>query len=146
MKKILLSLITFWVITTASFAQYPQPIGSPIVTCGYPSAFASITIVNRSDYTLTVKVMRQNGGLYQMVCLSPQSSRSVSFARSGSFYTKTKAEKSWSTTLYKKGGCFNVQCDETGYTTGTLEYFISSTGGGTMGKSISRSEFEQDYK
>lgn len=144
MKKFILTMFVLVAMVTATFAQLNLPSASPLGIRSSQSSLASITIVNRSDYTLTVKVMKQYGDLYQTVHLSPQSARTVSFAKSGNFYTKTKAEKDWSSTLYKKGGSFCVQCDETGYTTGTLEYFISSTGGGSMGQSISKSEFERD--
>lgn len=105
---------------------------------------ATLTIVNRSDYSMTVKVMRQYGGLYQTVYIAPKSSNTISFYRSGTFYTKTKAEKRLSPTLYKRGGAFSVQCDEEGYTSGTLEFYISSSGGGSMGQSISKAEFDKD--
>ena len=144
MKKLVLTMVALVAMSATSFAQYNQYPSNPYGICSTQSSLASLTIVNRSDYTMTVKVMKQYGGLYQIVRLSPHSSNTVSFARSGIFYTKTKAEKDWSSTLYKKGGAFSVQCDDTGYTTGTLEYYISSTGDGSMGQSISRSEFEQD--
>ena len=110
----------------------------------YGSHNATLTIVNKSDYSMTVKVMKQYGGLYQTVYISPGSSRTVSFSRSGNFYTKTKAEKRLSGTLYKKGGVFSIQCDDKGYTTATLEFVITSGGGGSMGQSISKAEFDKN--
>lgn len=112
------------------------------------STNASITIRNRSDYTLTVKVLRTGGrGLYRTLTISPNSSSIVTFSSSDNFYTKTMAVKSGflGETLYRKGGAFSIQCDSQGYTEGTLEFFVSSTGGGSMGQGISKSEFEKDY-
>ena len=110
------------------------------------SASASITIMNRSDYSLTVKIMKTGGrGLYRTVSISPHSSSVVSFSSSDSYYTKTKATKGGliPETLYRMSGAFSVRCDEFGYTEGTLEFYVSSGAGGS-GQGISRSEFESD--
>ena len=107
------------------------------------SVNASLTIQNRSSYTLTVKIMRTGGrGLYQTLSISPKSSGSVIFSRSDTFYTKTKASKGLET-LYKKTSSFSIQCDETGYSQATLEFFVSSGHGGT-GQGISKAEFESN--
>lgn len=106
-------------------------------------ANASLTIQNRSSYTLTIKIMRTGGrGLYQTLSISPKSSGSVFFLRSDTFYTKTKASKGLET-LYKKTSPFSIQCDETGYSQATLEFFVSSGHGGT-GQGISKAEFESN--
>lgn len=105
---------------------------------------ASLSISNRSDYTLTIKVMRSNGGgLYTTVTIPAKSSRTVYFSNSGSFYTKMKAEKGLET-LYKQDSPFSIQCDIYGYTEASISYYVSSAGG-SAGKSISRSEFEKNY-
>lgn len=107
---------------------------------------ASITIRNRSEYALTVKVLKTGGrGLYRTIYISPKSSSVVSFSRSDSFFTKTKAVKDGilGETLYRKGGTFTVQCDSEGYTEGTLEFYVSSGTGGS-GQGISKSEFEKN--
>lgn len=126
MKKFILMLVISLVTVIAANAQN-----------------ASLTINNRSDYTLTVKVMKTYGGLYSTVTISPRSSRSVSFSSSGSFYCKTKAENSWET-LYKKSSGFSVQCDQFGYTQGSLDFYVSSSGYGNSGSSISKAEFEKN--
>ena len=107
---------------------------------------ASITIRNRSEYALTVKVLKTGGrGLYRTIYISPKSSSVVSFSRSDSFFTKTKAVKDGilGETLYRKGGTFTVQCDSERYTEGTLEFYVSSGTGGS-GQGISKSEFEKN--
>ena len=109
---------------------------------------ASITIINRSEYSLTVKILMTNGrGLYRTVYISPKSSSTVTFSSSDNFYTKTMAVKDglFGETLYRKGGSFSVQCDNHGYTEGTLEFYVSSNGSGSSGQGISKSEFEKDY-
>ena len=93
-------------------------------------AYATITIINRSDYSLTVKIMKTGGrGLYRTVNISAKSSSTVSFSSTDSYDTKT--------------GAFSVQCDESGYTEGTLEFYVSSGSGGS-GQGISKSEFESN--
>ena len=110
----------------------------------FSSEKASLNISNRSDYTLTIKVMRNNGGgLYATVTIPAKSSRTVYFSNSGSFYTKMKAENGRET-LYKQDSPFSIQCDSNGYTEASMSYYISSYGG-SAGKSISRSEFEKNY-
>lgn len=130
MKQIFLLLTMLLITTISANAQYGQ-------------SNATLTINNKSEYTLTVKVMRTYGGLYSSVVISPKSSRTISFSRSGSFYCKTKAEK-WSETLYKRSGTFSVQCDDIGYTQTSLDFCVSSSGYGSSGSSISKSEFEKN--
>ena len=110
----------------------------------YSNEKASLTISNRSEFTLTIKIMRNNGGgLYSTVSIPARSSRTVYFSNSGSFYTKLKAEKGIET-IYKQDSPFSIQCDSSGYTEANMSYYISSYGG-SAGKSISRSEFEKNY-
>ena len=135
MKKILATLISVITMTIAATAATPSE-------SAYAQS-AKVTIKNRSEYTITVKVMKDEGGLYSTVCLAPHNSSTVSFPKSGNFYTKTKAEKGWET-LYKMGSSFNVYCESDGYTEGTLEFYVSSTGGAS-GQSISKAEFEKNY-
>ena len=110
----------------------------------YTNEKASLSISNKSDYTLTIKIMRNNGGgLYSTLSIPARSSRTVYFSNSGAFYTKLKAEKGIET-IYKQDSPFSIQCDSSGYTEASMSYYISSTGG-SAGKSISRSEFEKNY-
>ena len=110
----------------------------------YSEEKASLNILNKSDYTLTIKVMRSNGGgLYATVTIPARASRIVYFSKSGSFYTKMKAEKGLET-LYKQDSPFSIQCDSSGYTEASISYYISSYGG-SAGRTISKSEFEKNY-
>lgn len=150
MKQLLFLMLLFFGMSQAMAAQglSGQRFGSPAAS-GYSraqSTSASITIMNRSDYSLTVKIMKTGGrGLYRTVNISPKSSSTVSFYSNDSYYTKTKATKGGliPETLYRKTGSFTVQCDENGYTEGTLEFYVSSGSGGS-GQGISKSEFESN--
>lgn len=82
---------------------------SPEYSLSYKKA--SLSISNKSEYTLTIKIMRNNGGgLYTTLTIPAKSSRTVYFSQSGSFYTKMKAEKGVET-LYKQDSPFSIQCD-----------------------------------
>ena len=53
---------------------------------------ASITFRNKSDYTMTLKIIYSSGGLYSTVVLSPHSGKVVNFSKSNTFKLKIKAE------------------------------------------------------
>ena len=99
-------------------------------------------LINKSNYTITVKVMKASGGLYATRILQPRSRAIVSFPQSGYYYTKTKVEKGLET-LYRRGSIFDVYCGIDGYTEGELQFFVSE-GYGPSGQSISRAEFEKN--
>ena len=126
MKKYLLILVLVVATSLSGFCQgWYSDNDNYLGTSASSSANASLTIQNRSSYTLTVKIMRTGGrGLYQILSISPNSSGYVTFYRSDTFYTKTKASKGYET-LYKKTSPFSIQCDETGYSQATLEFFVS---------------------
>ncbi len=132
MKKILISLV---IVLATVFCVNAQPSAQ--------SAQGKLTISNKSDYTITVKVMYADGGLYTTKYISAHSSSSVSFSRTNRFYTKTKASKGLET-LYRKGDVFEIVSDSRGYTEASLEFYVSG-GYGASGQSISKAEFEKDY-
>jgi len=147
MKKMIFLMLLMLGLTVNVNAQGWYSGSSNSGYSQHQSHNATITIVNRSEYTLTIKVMYTGGrGLYRTVYISPKSSSAVSFSRSDNFYYKAKAEKSGllGETLYRKGGVFSVECDESGYTEGTLEFYVSSSGSGSSGQGISRAEFEKN--
>ena len=107
---------------------------------------ASLSVTNSSNYTLTVKIMKYGGGLYRTLYIPAKETRTAYFSNTGWFYTKTKAEKSMSATLYKKDEeCFEIVCDHRGYSQATMTYYVSEYGS-NAGESISRAEFENDSK
>lgn len=145
MKKTFYVLLALFValVQNANGQGWYSNSGNGSRSTSTTSATATLTIMNRSSYTLTVKIMKAGGrGLYRTVSISPKSSSTVSFYSSDTFFTKTKASKGLET-LYKKSGTFSIQCDEEGYSQATLEFFVSSGGGGT-GQGISKAEFESN--
>jgi len=118
-----------------------RPAAQPTTTQARTAA--TLEIVNRSAYTLTVKILHASGrGLYTTVSISPNSSTVVYFSSTDRFFTKTKAVKGWET-LYRKGSEFSVRCDDYGYSQGRLQFYVSG-GNGSAGLNISRSEFESN--
>ena len=106
---------------------------------------ASLSVSNSSNYTLTVKIMKYNAGLYRTLYIPPRETRTVFFSQTGWFYTKTKAEKSMSATLYMKDEeAFQIVCNSQRYSQAESTYYVSEYGG-NAGESISKSEFEKDY-
>ena len=145
MKKVVFIMLALFValVQNVNGQSWYSGSGNGSRSSNTTSATATLTIMNRSSYSLTVKIMKTGGrGLYQTVSISPKSSSTVSFYRSDTFFTKTKATKGMET-LYKKSGTFSIQCDEEGYSQATLEFFVSSGGGGT-GQGISKAEFDKD--
>jgi hypothetical protein len=113
------------------------------------SAQASLTIVNNSMRSMTVKVMQgfsDNGTLYETVSIAANSNQTVYFSNSGYYFTKTKAVLQGKSPVYRKGQAFEVTNDATGYSVLTLTFSIkeSSVPQATGGKQISKSEFDQN--
>ena len=84
---------------------------------------ASITFKNRSSYTMTVKIMKSYGGLYETVVLGPNSSRKVYFSSTSTYTMKIKATKNGSVS-YHDGGSFSVTCDDYEWTEGEISVII----------------------
>jgi hypothetical protein len=113
------------------------------------SAQASLTIENNSKRTMTVKVMNTYNGiasLYRLVSITAYSSETVYFSSSGYYFTKTKAVLDGKDPIYRKGESFHVINNSSGYSEMTLTFTIveSSVPQATGGKSISKTEFDQN--
>lgn len=104
---------------------------------------ASITFSNKSDYTMTLKIIYASGGLYSTIVLNPHSSRLVTFGSSNTFKLKIKAVHR-NTTSYHDGGYFPVTCTEYEWTKGEMSFELSTYGSG-LGPTISAKEFESNY-
>lgn len=104
---------------------------------------ASITFRNKSDYTMTLKIIYSSGGLYSTVVLSPHSGKVVNFSKSNTFKLKIKAEL-YGDVSYHDGGYFSVKCTEYEWTEGEMSFELSSYGSG-LGPKISAKEFESNY-
>jgi len=113
------------------------------------SAQASLTIVNNSMRSMTVKVMQGfsgDGTLHETVSIAANSNQTVYFSNSGYYFTKTKAVLQGKTPVYRKGQAFEVTNNSSGYSVLTLTFSIteSSVPQATGGKQISKSEFDQN--
>ncbi len=144
MKKFILTVIIFVLGFVSASAQnfWGSSDNSSSSSRTQQSTSATITFKNKSDYTMTLKVMYLRGGLYQTVTLSPHSSRVVSFSRSNSFKLKIKAVHNGSPS-YHNGGNFSVTCTSTEWTEGEMSFSLSTYGSG-LGPSISAKEFESN--
>ena len=108
---------------------------------------ARLTIVNNSFREMEVKVMRgtDKGSLFKTVYISPNSSQTVYFRTSGSYFTKSKATLRGKDPIYKKGNPFRVTNNEQGYSVLTLTFTIKESAfPESSGETISRTEFEQN--
>lgn len=103
---------------------------------------ASIVFKNKSDYTMTLKIIKQYGGLYTTVTLYPRSSRTVNFSSTSSYKLKIKAIHDGRPS-YHDGGKFSVTCNEYEWTEGSMEFMLSTYGNG-LGPTISAKEFESN--
>lgn len=103
---------------------------------------ASIVFKNKSEYTMTLKIVGIYGGLYTTVSLYPQSSNRVYFGSTCTYKLKIKAERNGSAS-YHDGGNFSVTCNEREYTEGEMSFSLSTYGSG-LGPRISAQEFYND--
>lgn len=107
----------------------------------------TFTVENMSERTLTVKIMKMNSGLYKTIYIPAKSTRSVTIQDQGYYYTKTKAEKYQSETIYSKDDAFYVQNNYMGYSVLTVTYWVEESNyPQSSGQRISKSEFENDNK
>ena len=142
MKKYLTVFIIMFVCSAIVSAQtWEIPYPSTSLNSLYQEK-ASITFKNKSNYTMTLKVMNYYGGLYSTVTLSPRSSRTVTFSRTSSYRLKIKAVHNGQPS-YHDGGTFSVTCNEYEWTEGTMEFMLSTYGSG-LGPTISAKEFESN--
>jgi hypothetical protein len=112
-------------------------------------AQASLTIVNNSKRTMTVKVMRKYNSTstkYQTITIAANSSSTVYFSESGTYFTKTKATLYGKDPIYKKGQSFSVTNDSSGYSELTLTFTVkeSKTSTSSSGQTISQAEFDKN--
>lgn len=103
---------------------------------------ASIVFKNKSEYTMTLKIVGIYGGLYTTVSLYPQSSNRVYFGSTCTYKLKIKAECNGSVS-YHDGGNFSVTCNEREYTEGEMSFSLSTYGSG-LGPRIPAQEFYND--
>lgn len=137
---ILVVLLSFCAFHTSAQSQYDS-MGD--LYAYQTRENASITFKNRSSYTMTIKIMKSYGGLYDTVVLGPSSSRKVYFGSTSTYKMKIKATQNGSVS-YHDGGSFSVTCNDYEWTEGEISFSLSSYGNG-LGPSISAKEFESNY-
>jgi hypothetical protein len=120
-----------------------------ILACVNSFAQARLTIVNNSQRSMTVKVMKGYSGkgiLYETTTISSFGRETIYFSESGYYFTKTKAVLAGKEPVYQKGQPFEVTNDKTGYSVYTLTFSIkeSNVPQVTGGQKISKAEFEQN--
>lgn len=142
MKKYIATLIILLVTSVTMSAQTWIDYYSSSSKVSQSQQKASITFKNKSDYTMTLKVMKLYGGLYTTVTLSPHSNRIVTFSNTSSYKLKIKAVHNGRPS-YHDGGIFSVTCNEYEWTEGTMEFMLSTYGNG-LGPTISAKEFESN--
>lgn len=143
MKRLILSLIIGLVSIFSMNAQFNY--GDWDANTSYATnQSASITFRNKSDYTMTLRIVYANGGYYTSVSLRPHTSSKVSFSKSGNFKLKIKAVSSYGQVSYHNGGNFSVTCNAREWTEGEMSFQLSSYGSG-LGPSISAQQFESNY-
>ena len=143
MKKFILALFICLVSIFSTEAQFNY--GGAYVNSPYTSSQkASITLRNKSEYTMTLRIIYAGGGYYSTTTLRPHSSSIVTFSRSGHFKLKIKAVSSYGQVSYHDGGSFSVTCTSTEWTEGEMSFQLSSYGSG-LGPSISEKQFESNF-
>ena len=143
MKKITLAvMILIASLSTATAQTNWGSYGNGSVTASSQKTSATITFSNKSDYTMTLKILYLRGGAYSTVTLSPHSSKVVSFSSSNTFKLKIKAIHNGQAS-YHKGGKFSVTCTSTEWTEGEMSFSLSTYGSG-LGPKISAKEFESN--
>lgn len=142
MKKYLTVLVLLFVVSVTVSAQ---ALGYPWSSSSVGSQSqrkASITFMNSSDCSMTLKVMNYDGGLYSTVTLQPHTSRVLTFARTSSYRLKIKAVHKGRPS-YHDGGTFSVTCNKYKWTEGTMEFMMATYGSG-LGPTISAKEYESN--
>ncbi len=141
MKNLLLTLIFLLISSVQITAQswsYPSSNG----VSKESKQQATITFKNKSDYTMTLKIMKEYGGVYTTIVLSSHSSSVVGFTSTSNYKLKIKAVNN-GITSYHDGGSFSVTCNDYQWTEGTIEFMLSTYGSG-LGPKISAKEFESN--
>lgn len=145
MRKLFATLVAFLTLCTGAISAQSS-LNNMRDLYAYSSQSkenASITFKNKSDYAMTLKIMKIHGGLYSTISLPAHSIRTVMFSSTSSYKLKIKAVHNGSTS-YHDGGKFSVTCNEYEWTEGTMEFMLSTYGSG-LGPTISAKEFESNY-
>ena len=100
----------------------------------------------KSNATMTFKILKLKGGLYYTVDLPPRSSETVDFYSSATYKMKIRAMVNGRAS-YHKGGNFSVTSTSERWSQGeiTFKLVVTKTGGGSgLGPTISKKEFDSN--
>ena len=109
---------------------------------------AELHLVNNSDRSLTIKVMRANGpttdAVYSVLSVIPYGSTTEYFAQTGDYYLKTEASLKDKEPVYTKGNPFRVYVGTDGYSVLTITYSMTESNmpDPIAGSRISKSELD----
>ena len=106
------------------------------------NTLAKMNFKNKSDYTMTLKIIHQMGGLYTALTLRPQSEKALNFSQSNAFKLKIKAVHNGRPS-YHDGGEFSVTRTSSEWSEGEISFRLSTYGSG-LGPSISEEEFNSN--
>lgn len=103
---------------------------------------ARLSLVNRTDCGLTVKVMNAaTSRLYQSVDIPPHDTAAVDISRNGRYFTKVRATCDDWRPDYRRTGTVQFQCDAQGYTnaemTFTMVASVHDSDGNVMERTVS---------
>jgi hypothetical protein len=108
---------------------------------------AEVRIVNQSQRTMQVKVMRnvnQGAVKYNEVFIPANRQAEMNIYQTGSYYLKVKAEYPGRDPVYSEDDPFECYVGSDGYSELTFTYTIDERAVSAEGRSISRSDFERD--
>lgn len=108
---------------------------------------AEVRIVNQSQRTMQIKVMRntsEGAVKYTDVFIPANDEVGIAIYQTGNYYLKAKAEYTGRQPVYSMGDPFECYVGAGGYSVLTFTYTIDETSATAEGKTISRNEFERD--
>ncbi|MGA2904286.1 MAG: hypothetical protein ABSD98_10675 [Candidatus Korobacteraceae bacterium] len=108
---------------------------------------AEVQIVNRSQRTMEIKVMRNtNPGAvkYHEVFIPANSQVDINIFQTGTYYLKAKAEFPGRDPVYSMGNPFECYVGPNGYSVLTFTYTIDERAVSMEGRNISRSDYDKD--
>ena len=107
---------------------------------------ATMTFNNQSNYHMTVKILKLQGGLYDIVDLPARSTETVNFYSSATYKMKIKAMIGGKASFHR-GGIFSVTSTPERWSQGEITFKITVSkrvGGSGLGPTISKKEFDSD--
>ena len=100
---------------------------------------ARLSLVNKTDCDLTVKVMNAvTSHLYQAVDIPPHDTAAVDISRNGRYFTKVRATCDDRRPAYRRTGTVQFQCDAQGYTNAEMTFTMVASVHDSDGHAVER--------